>query len=97
MYGLRMAPRSWQDHFAWVLQLVGFTRLKSDPNVYVHNTLMIILLAYVDDLLVFGIKEDIFTVIEKIQEHLLIKHTGSLNNDNDKFSAFGFNKKNPFL
>ena len=54
MYGLRTAPRSWQDHFASVLKGAGFTRLQSDPNVYIHFLLRVIILAYVDDLMVFG-------------------------------------------
>ena len=89
MYGLRTAPRSWQDHFAWVLNLLGFIRLKSDSNIYLHPLLCLILLAYVDDLLIFGLKENIFRVVEQIKEHLLVKHTGSLNADGDRIRFLG--------
>ena len=54
MYGLRSAPRDWQDHFASVLQGLQYHRLQSDPNLYVHYDHMVILLAYVDDLMIFG-------------------------------------------
>ena len=54
MYGLRSAPRDWQDHFASTLRNLKYHRLQSDPNVYVHYEQRIILLVYVDDLLFFG-------------------------------------------
>ena len=47
MCGLKGAPRAWQEHFASTLQSLGFTRLRSDANVYVHFQFMIVILAYV--------------------------------------------------
>ena len=43
LYGLRNAPRLWQDHFK---------RMKSDPNLYAHNSKKLYVLCYVDDLMV---------------------------------------------
>ena len=34
LYRPKSSPRHWQDHFADVLERLGATRLKSDPNVY---------------------------------------------------------------
>ncbi len=34
LYGLKTAPKEWQDYFADVLAKLGGRRLKSDPNVY---------------------------------------------------------------
>ena len=36
-YGLRNAPRLWQDHFASVMKSNNFERMKSGPNFYVHR------------------------------------------------------------
>ena len=36
VYGLRIAPREWQNLFAEELQKLGFIRLTSDGNIYVH-------------------------------------------------------------
>ena len=34
LYGLKIAPKQWQEHFAVLLTELGGVRLKSDPNVY---------------------------------------------------------------
>ena len=46
VYGLRTAPKEWQDHFSEEPQSMGFRRLKSDSNMYVHGPLQVIFLAY---------------------------------------------------
>ena len=58
MYGLRQAPKLWQEHFAEVMtSKLGFRRCKSDPNLYRHESGKLYVLAYVDDLLVVGTDE----------------------------------------
>ena len=58
MYGLRQAPKLWQEHFADVMiSKLGFRRCKSDPNLYCHEPRKLYVLAYVDDLLVVGTDE----------------------------------------
>ena len=58
MYGLRQAPKLWQEHFAEVMtSKLGFRRCKSDPNLYCHESGKLYVLAYVDDLLVVGTDE----------------------------------------
>ena len=89
VYGLRTAPREWQDHFAEQLQAMGFKRLKSDGNVYVHTHLQVIVLAYVDDLMVFGNKDHIFIIKTKLNSVFLIKETGNLNNEGSKVRFLG--------
>ena len=54
VYGLRTAPRDWQDHFSQVMELMNFIRLKSDGNVYINLLLQVIILAYVDDLFILA-------------------------------------------
>ena len=89
VYGLRTAPREWQDHFAKEIQSLGFKRLKSDGNVYVHEHLQVIILAYVDDLMVFGKEEHIFTIETKLKKIFLIKRTGNLNEEDAKVRFLG--------
>ena len=48
IYGLRSSPKSWQDHFAQVLQQLGLTRLTSEPNVYRNKEQTMFVMVYVD-------------------------------------------------
>ena len=78
-YGLRTAARAWQDHFADELMNRGLKRLKSDSNVYIHQTRQIVVLAYVDGLMVFGKPEDAQDMDAKLKVTFLIRSTGDLN------------------
>eukprot|EP00438_Fugacium_kawagutii_P000228 Skav212273 [mRNA] locus=scaffold732:198163:199647:- [translate_table: standard] len=82
LYGLRNAPRLWQDHFASVMQSNDFSRCKSDPNLYVHKTKKLYVLAYVDDLMVFGSDEDVKQLYADLSKDLLVKQTGELSEGN---------------
>ena len=54
MYGLKSAPREWQDHLAEILATkLNFVRLLSDSSVYYCATLTLWLLVYVDDFVIF--------------------------------------------
>ena len=54
LYGLKSAPKQWQEHFAEVLRVLGGIRLKSDSNVYYFPGTGNYLMAYVDDLVLMG-------------------------------------------
>ena len=56
-YGLRTAPRSWQDDFAQIFVEVDIIGCKSDATACVHESFHVIVLACVDDLRVFGKSE----------------------------------------
>ena len=47
LYGLKNAPKLWQQHLASTLGSKGFQRMKSDPNLYFHAKRKIYLLCYV--------------------------------------------------
>ena len=66
VYGLRTAPREWQNCFAEAFQKLGFRRVNSDGNVCVHKDLIVIMLVYVDGLMVLG---------EMLQSTDILKHT----------------------
>ena len=77
MYGLRTAPKCWQNHLCSTLENLGLFRLVSDPNVYT-NKRDIYVVAYVDDLLLIGITEAILDFAQRLSEKLLVKHCGDL-------------------
>jgi hypothetical protein len=56
LYGLKQAPRAWYGHIDSFLTSLGFTKSKSDSNLYfkVMNDEPIIILLYVDDLFLTG-------------------------------------------
>ena len=56
LYGLRSAPRCWQEHAAGVLADLGWRRLEVDASVYVlrKGKVMGLVVLYVDDILGAG-------------------------------------------
>ena len=54
LYGLKEAPKAWQDHFAEVLLNLGGCRMKADANLYYFEDDVCWVLVYVDDLLIVG-------------------------------------------
>ena len=67
---------------------MGFRRLKSDSNVYVHGMLQVIVLAYFDDLMVFGDPSHIAQLDEQLQAKFLIKRTGELNTEGQTLASW---------
>ena len=47
LYGMKQAPRDWYERIDSFLSIMGFTKSKADPNLYLK---VVILLLYVDDL-----------------------------------------------
>ena len=80
MYGLRQAPKLWQEHFADVMiSKLRFRRCKSDSNLYCHESGKLYVLAYVDDLLVVGTDEMRKEFMSRLSsEEVLLKETGQL-------------------
>ena len=78
IYGLRSSPKSWQDHFAQVLQQMGLSRLTSEPNVYRNNEQTMFVMVYVDDLLFLGQQQEVDKTFKEVQKHVLLRPTGAL-------------------
>jgi hypothetical protein len=76
LYGLKTAPKAWQDHFASVLTELGGRRLKSDPNVYHFPTTNDYVMVYVDDLIILGDNPD--PLFDSISKRVLLKDIGEL-------------------
>lgn len=54
LYGLKQSPRIWYNHLANNLKKEGFYPIFADQAVFKNDTLGIIIICHVDDLLVFG-------------------------------------------
>ncbi|CAI7812411.1 unnamed protein product [Closterium sp. NIES-53] len=56
LYGIKQAPRLWQQHLHARLARIGFLRLPHDQGMYrlAKGTNYILLIVYVDDLLYIG-------------------------------------------
>ena len=56
LYGLRGAPRAWYEHVCSYLASLGFSRLLTDPSVFVRGKgeKQVMVLLYVDDMLFSG-------------------------------------------
>ena len=78
LYGLKNAPKLWQQHLAATLESQGFRRMKSDPNLYYSVLRKVYILCYVDDLMVFGDKKAVADVVESLQKELLLRVTEEL-------------------
>ena len=78
LYGLKNAPKLWQQHLASTLESTGFQRMKSDPNLYFHAKRKIYLLCYVDDLMLFGEQKAVADMVVDLHKELLLHMTGEL-------------------
>ena len=58
--------------------VLGFRRLLSEANVYANSTNDVYIMVYVDDIMVIGDPTKVNKIREKIQEKMLLKHTGYL-------------------
>ena len=56
LYGLKQAPGAWYAKMDAFLLSIGFTRCKSDPNVYLqqHDGILQVIFLYVDDIIITG-------------------------------------------
>ena len=78
IYGLRSSPKAWQTHLADVLQQLGLQRSTAEPNIYYTQQRSAYILVYVDDLLLLGDEEVTNKIFVAIQQHLLLRPTGTL-------------------
>ena len=78
IYGLRSSPKAWQTHLADVLQQLGLQRSTAEPNIYYTQQRSAYILVYVDDLLLLGDEPTVNKIFEAIQQHLLLRPTGTL-------------------
>ena len=78
IYGLRSSPKAWQAHLAETLQQLGLHRSTAEPNVYFTTSRDCYILVYVDDLMFLGVESTINKIFGAIQQHLMLRSTGTL-------------------
>lgn len=58
LYGLKQAPRAWYETFSAYLRTLHLHPLRSDYAVFINQAKTIYVAVYVDDLLIFGKKQE---------------------------------------
>ncbi len=87
LYGLRGAPKFWQEHLVQFLEKNGFTRLECDSAVFKNERLLVV--AHVDDLAIGGAREDRDWLVSKLREEFELKHCENLENPGDTTMYLG--------
>ncbi|CAI7741379.1 unnamed protein product [Closterium sp. NIES-53] len=75
LYGIKQAPRLWQQHLHTRLTRIGFRQLPHDQGMYrlTKGADYILLIVYVDDLLYIGSTDDVITWFEgELQKDLTL-------------------------
>lgn len=76
IYGLRTAPRRWQQTLAHALLLKGFTPLKGDRNIYKRGP--VLMSVYVDDFKITGPDHDIEATVKELKSLYEVKDLGTI-------------------
>lgn len=76
LYGLRESPKVWNQRFNEYMERKGFTRSKHDFCLYFSKEISVILLIYVDDILITGVKDNIETIVQGLKEEFEVKDFG---------------------
>ena len=81
MYGLRVAPKSWQDHFAEVLQRHNYKRGQYEACVFYYDSddEPLYALVHVDDILAVGARQGYEKFRKILGDNFLVKDIGDLN------------------
>ena len=74
IYGLRSAPKRWQQQLRNKLMTLGFSQLKCDPNVFRRQSLPVS--TYVDDFKVIGPAEATETFISELENIYKLRRLG---------------------
>ena len=73
LFGLRSAPRRWQDHLEQNLKKRGFVPNMLDTCLWTHTTKRVSLVLHVDDLLLAGTHQIITEVLAELSRNLELK------------------------
>jgi ribonuclease HI len=91
LYGLRGAPRAWYEHVCSYLASLGFSRLLTDPSVFVRGKgeKQVMILLYVDDMLFSGGSREIQKIIDALSTEFILKVSDELCKENDTVKMLG--------
>ena len=78
MYGLKQDPRDWYGRIDNLLTILGFTKSKVDPNLYLNvmDDETVIVLLYGNDLFLIGNGKQITDCKKKLAEEFKMKDLG---------------------
>ena len=80
LYSLKQEPRTWYGKIVRFLFSLGFTKSKSDSNLYykVEDGNLVMLLLYVDDLFVIGMDGSIVDTKRNLATEFKMKDLGMM-------------------
>ena len=81
LYGLKQAPRACFDRLSQFLLYIGFTCSKAGSSLFIYkiNTIIVLMLVYVDDVVIIGNNNDfINNLIHKLSTEFALKDLGRL-------------------
>jgi hypothetical protein len=81
LYGLRAAPKAFQDHFAALLQRCGWYRFQVEPQLYRHAEMNALLSVYADDLLITAPEQHLQAVRQSLEGCVAIKWGDEFNSE----------------
>lgn len=74
LYGLRSAPRKWNERFNGAVEKYGLVRLPNDSCLYKGDEVWLVL--WVDDIIITGVKSKCNKLIEFLKEEFQAKDLG---------------------
>ena len=83
LYGIKQAPRAWNDRFSSFLPTLGFQSTFSDSSLFVKTASagIVVLLVYVDDIIITGSDScGIGDIIKSLTAEFDVKDLVSLHN-----------------
>ena len=92
LYGLRESPRIFQEHLAQRLASFGIKRLRSDAQVFVSLT-GLILVIHMDDLLFTGPAEQLDLFLEILSQEFMVKPVVEIGSDWVRFLGKEFRRR----
>eukprot|EP00971_Amphidinium_carterae_P234646 4656304-Amphidinium_carterae.1 len=78
LYGLRQAPKAWQQHLTHVLSSMGIIQLKSVSCMFKNQLSNMLIIFYVDDILVPGDQSEENAFINQLKKNFDLQHTSVL-------------------
>src|SRR5258706_3660095 len=80
LYGLKQAPLTWYEKLSSVLAQMGFNPLHFDPCVFIYfnEGRKTIIVVYVDDLTIVGIRQDLDVLVNGLKTHFEVAVKGPL-------------------
>ena len=84
-YGLRQAPRLWQDWYASCVEKLGFSRSPSDPQLFVRFNDGSMITTHADDIRLTASEDNIEEIQHQLSELMVIKW---INRMSDQWNPF---------